>query len=221
MTKPVTPLDELFGDEKLCEKIRRKLPVLFALAERQASRAGRVGMEVGTLREQILIALLIYKFGEANVDLPKSITEHEVDVYVSGRPLSIKTATARSQGIPAVKVVWTVDWERVKNFVETYKPKCDMLLVIARWGRTGGFYGIPLQAQMEVFETLGEGYLRQSKPGTNPRGVEISPKGVSELLNHRLTKSLMIEWQRPAHLAARELRLAPHMQWLQYWRSGE
>ena len=52
----MTPLYELFDDKPLCEKIQRKLPFLFALAEQQASRARRIGMEVGTLREQILIA---------------------------------------------------------------------------------------------------------------------------------------------------------------------
>ncbi len=216
----MTPLDELFRDEALCEKIRRKLPFLFALAEQQASRAGRVGMEVGTLREQILIALLIYKFGEASVDLDIPITEHEVDVRVLGHPLSIKTVTARSQSVPAVKIVWTVDWEQVKKFAETYEPKCDMLLVIVRWGGTGGFYSIPLQAQWEIFETLGkERYLRLPKRGTNPRGAEISPESVKELLVHPLTKALTIEWQRPTDLAARELRLAPYMRWLQYWQS--
>lgn len=220
MSNPVTPLDELFRDEALCEKIRRKLPFLFALAEQQVSRAGRVGMEVGTLREQILIALLIYKFGETSVDLDIPITEHEVDVCVLGHPLSIKTVTARSQKVPAVKIVWTVDWEQVTRFAETYEPKCDMLLVIVRWGWTGGFYGIPLQAQLEVFEALGkERYLRPPKRGTNPRGVEISSVGVQELLKHPLTKALPIEWQRPTDLAARELRLAPYMRWLQYWQS--
>ena len=220
MNNPVTPLDELFRDEALCEKIRRKLPFLFALAEQQASRAGRVGMEVGTLKEQILIALLIYKFGEASVDLDIPITEHEVDVRVLGHPLSIKTVTTRSQRAPAVKIVWTVDWEQVTKFAETYEPKCDMLLVIVRWGGTGGFYGIPLQAQAEVFKNLGkERYLRLPKGGTNPRGVEISPESVKELLEHPLTKTLTIEWQRPTNLAARELRLAPYTRWLQYWES--
>jgi len=216
----VTPLDELFRDVALCEKIRRKLPFLFALAEQQASRAGRVGMEVGTLREQILIALLIYKFGEASVDLDIPITEHEIDVRVLGHPLSIKTVTAGSQKVPAVKIIWTVDWEQVTRFAETYEPKCDMLLVIVCWGGTGGFYGIPLQAQAEVFEALGkERYLRRPKRGTNPRGVEISPVGVQGLLKHPLTKALPIEWQRPTDLAAKELRLAPYMRWLQYWQS--
>lgn len=58
---------ELLNDERICEKICQRLPYLFALAELEASRAGRVGMEIGTLREQILIALLIYKFGEEEV----------------------------------------------------------------------------------------------------------------------------------------------------------
>jgi hypothetical protein len=115
MNNPMTPLEELFRDVKLCEKIRRKLPFLFALAEQKVSRAGKAGMEVGTLREQILIALLIYKFGEARVDLDIPITEHEIDVRVSGYPLSIKTVTAGSRKAPTVKISWTVDWDKVTN----------------------------------------------------------------------------------------------------------
>jgi hypothetical protein len=214
-----TPLDELFRDKSLCEKIRRKLPLLFALAEQQASRAGRVGMEIGTLREQILVALFIYKFGEENVDLDIPIAEHEVDVRVLGYPLSIKTTAVQSQRAPAMKIAWTVDWEKVKEFVKTYEPKCDMLLVIVRWGGIGGFYGIPLQVQKEVFEHLGkEKYLRVPKQGTNPRGVDISSGAVKELLEHALTKALTIEWRRPTDLTARELRLAPYKRWLQYWQ---
>jgi hypothetical protein len=218
--KPMdSPLDELFGDERLCEKIRLKLPFLFDLAEQQASRGGRVGMEVGTLREQILIALLIYKFGEAKVDLDIPITEHEVDVRVLGHPLSIKTVTAQSQRTPDVKIVWTVDWNKVEEFVRTYEPKYEMLLVIVRWGNMGGFYGIPLQAQREIFEQLGkERYLRIPKPGTNPRGVDISSVAVEALLKHRSTKALTIAWSPPDNLTAEELRLAPYKRWLQYWQ---
>ncbi len=109
---------------------------------------------------------------------------------------------------------------QVTRFVEAYEPKCDMLLVVVRWGGTGGFYGIPLRAKAEVFETLGkERYLRLPKRGTNPRGVEISSEGMEKLLKHRLTKVLEIDWQRPTDLEARELKLAPYMRWLQYWQS--
>jgi len=52
-------LIEIFHDKRLTEKIKEKLPLLFCLAELEASRAGKIGMEVGSLREKILIALLI------------------------------------------------------------------------------------------------------------------------------------------------------------------
>jgi hypothetical protein len=58
---------EIFEDEVLRERIRNKLPHLFSIAELESSRAGKIGMEVGSIREKILIALLIYKFGERNV----------------------------------------------------------------------------------------------------------------------------------------------------------
>jgi len=216
----MTPLYELFDDKTLCEKIQRKLPFLFALAEQQAFRAGRIGMEVGTLREQILIALLIYKFGESNVNLNIPIIEHEIDVQLKGCPLSIKTITTKLKKIPSIKIVWTVDWEQVKRFTENYKPKCDMLLVVVRWGKEGGLYGIPLQAQQDIFENLGkELYLKVPKRGTNPRGVEISSLAIAKLIEHHLTRFLPINWQRPSELDLREALLAPYKRWLHYWQS--
>jgi len=68
-------LIEIFQDEKLVEKIRKKLPYLFQLAELETSRAGKPGMEVGSLREKIIVALLIYKFGQSNIQTEIPITE--------------------------------------------------------------------------------------------------------------------------------------------------
>jgi hypothetical protein len=62
-------LIEIFEDGKLVEKIKRRLPYLFQLAELESSRAGKIGMEVGSVREKIIVALLIYKFGEPEVDV--------------------------------------------------------------------------------------------------------------------------------------------------------
>jgi hypothetical protein len=64
----------MFEDEKLIEKIKTRLPYLFQVAELESSRAGKIGMEVGSLREKIIIALLIYKFGEENVETEIPIT---------------------------------------------------------------------------------------------------------------------------------------------------
>ena len=116
-------LAEIFKDRKLVNKIKNKLPYLFQLAELESSRAGKVGMEVGSLRERIVIALLIYKFGEKNVETEIPITEPEVDVKLFGEPISIKTITGK--GFSGVKLIWTVDAQKAglsKNSVNFIFP---------------------------------------------------------------------------------------------------
>ena len=100
-------LVEIFEDETLIGKIKKKLPYFFQLAELESSRAGKIGMQVGSLREKIIIALLIYKFGENNVKTDIPITEMEVDVELFGQPISIKTISNRA--FSGVKLIWTVD----------------------------------------------------------------------------------------------------------------
>jgi len=112
----LSKLIEIFEDEKLVKRIKNKLPYLFQLAELESSRAGKVGMEVGSLREKIIIALLIYKFGEENVETEISITEPEVDVKLFGKPISIKTITGKS--LSGVKLIWTVDAQKAREFRE-------------------------------------------------------------------------------------------------------
>jgi len=167
-------------------------------------------MEVGRLREQILIALLIYKFGERDVNVNLPPTEPEVDALVRGRPVSIKTITGRS----GIKIVWTVDWQKVEEFCRQFKPRCDILLAQVNWGKEGGLFLIPLEAQMEVFSRLGkERYLRVPKRGTNPRGIEISGEVLRELLSHESTRRIPIKWEkRPIE------PLEPYKRWLDYWR---
>jgi len=204
-------LVEIFEDEKLMEKIKSKLPYLFQLAELETSRAGKIGMEVGSLRERIIIALLIYKFGEANVETKIPITEPEVDVKLFGKSISIKTITGK--GFSGIKLIWTVDAQKAKEFREKYYPKCDILLVQINWGSDGGFYYIPLEAQREVFNKMGRSrYIKLPKLGTNPRGVEISKDALLTLINHSLTRVIKINWQK------KEVKYNPYKKWVDYWR---
>lgn len=83
-------LIEIFKDEKIVERIKRRLPYLFQLAELESSRAGKTGMEVGSVREKIIVALLIFKFGESNVETEIPITEPEVDARLFGIPVSLR-----------------------------------------------------------------------------------------------------------------------------------
>ncbi len=204
-------LAEIFKDTKLVNRIRSKLPYLFQLAELESSRAGKVGMEVGSLRERIIIALLIYKFGEKNVETKIPITEPEVDVKLFGKPISIKTITGK--GFSGVKLICTVDAQKAREFRENYYPTCDMVLVQINWGDEGGFYYIPVEAQREVFDIFGrEGYIKLPKPGTNPRGVEITKEALTALVNHNLTKIIRINWLKT------KIDYNPYKRWVDYWR---
>lgn len=45
-------LIEIFEDEKLVEKAKKRLPYLFQLAELESSRAGKIGMQVRSAPEE-------------------------------------------------------------------------------------------------------------------------------------------------------------------------
>ncbi len=204
---------EIFEDEKLVEKVEKRLPYLFQLAELESSRAGKTGMEVGSVRERIIVALLIYKFGEANVETEIPITEPEVDAKLFGEPVSIKTITGRSLG--GVKLIWTVDAQRAKEFRENYYPRCDILLVQINWNDFVGFYYIPLEVQRRLFDKIGrQNYIKLPKPGTNPRGVEITKEALSTLVADIRSKRIEINWRRT------KVDFNPYRRWVDLWREG-
>lgn len=202
---------EIFEDQSLVEKIKRRLPYLFQLAEIESSRAGKTGMEVGSVRERIIVALLIYKFGEANVETEIPITEPEVDVKLYGEPISIKTVTGT--GLGGVKLIWTVDAQKANEFRKQYRPSCDMLLVQINWNNNGGFYYIPLEVQSRIFWQLGrDNYIKLPKPGTNPRGVEITKDALSKLAYDSMSKRIEISWQR------RTIEFNSYKRWVDLWQ---
>lgn len=206
-----SPLIEIFEDTKLVEKIKTRLPYLFQLAELESSRAGKTGMEVGSVRERVIVALLIYKFGEENVETEIPITEPEVDVKLFGEPVSIKTIT--SKGFGGVKIVWTVDAEKSIEFREGYYPHCDILLVQINWNDVGGFYYVPLKVQKSFFDKIGrQNYIKLPKVGTNPRGVEFTKEALLSLVGDSECKNIVINWQR------RKIDFNPYKRWVDLWR---
>ncbi len=198
-------------DAKVLNRIKNRLPYLFQLAELESSRAGKIGMEVGSLRERIIVALLIYKFGEANVETEIPITEPEVDVRLFGKPISIKTITGK--GFSGVKLIWTADAQKAREFRDNYHPECDILLIQINRSNKGGFYYIPVEAQRKLFNKIGRNkYIKFPKLGTNPRGVEISKDALTALVNHNLTKTIEINWQKT------KVDYNPYKRWVDYWR---
>lgn len=204
-------LTEIFQDEELITKIQKKLPHLFSLAELESSRAGKIGMQVGSLRENVIIALLIYKFRGENVQTEIPITEPEVGVRLFGQPVSIKTITGTR--LSGVKLIWTVDAPKAQEFRENYYPRCDILLVQVNWDAKGRFYYLPLEVQRRVFNTVGKaGYIKLPKPGTNPRGVEITKEALEAIAAAKESKAIEIYWQRA------KIDYNPYRRWVDYWR---
>ena len=201
-------IKEIFADSKLVLRIKDKLPKLFHIAELESARAGKIGMEVGSLRERVIVALLIYKF-VSSVDTKLQNTEPEADVKLDGRKISVKTIT----GDGGVKAVWTVDAESAQRFINGYMPQCDIILVKINWGSTeGGFYLIPLSVQQEIFKRLGrERYLKMPKAGTNPRGVEFSQDAIRAMTAHRSTLRIQINWKKEAS------EYDTYKRWIDYW----
>lgn len=201
----------IFEDEELKARIQRKLPYLFNIAELESSRAGKIGMQVGSLRENVIIALLIYKFGEQNVETEIPITEPEVDVRLFGQPVSIKTITGK--GFSGVKLIWTVDAQKARQFRQNYYPRCDTLFVQVSWGGKGRLYYLPLEVQTKVFNAIGRAaYIKLPKPGTNPRGVEITKEALEAVVTDKESKATEIHWQRT------EIDYDPYQRWVDHWR---
>lgn len=205
-----SPLIEIFEDKNLVDKIQRRLPYLFQLAELESSRAGKTGMEVGSVRERIMVALIIYKFGEANVETEIPITEPEIDVKLFGRPVSIKTITGKS--FSGVKLIWTVDPQKAEEFRENYHPHCDIILVQINWNGIGGFYYIPIDVQNRLFDRIGRhNYIKLPKPGTNPRGVEITKEALWSLVRDSESRGISINWQRS------KIEFNSYKRWVDLW----
>lgn len=204
-------LVEIFHDEGLRTRIQRKMPLLFQIAELESSRAGKIGMQVGSLRENVVIALLIYKFGEQNVETAVPITESEVDLRLFGQPISIKTITGK--GFSGVKLIWTVDAQKAQQFRQNYYPQCDSLFIRVNWSGKGGFYYLPLEVQRRVFDAMGRtAYVKLPKAGTNPRGVEITKAALAAICADKDSKAIEIRWQK------RAIDYDPYQRWVDHWR---
>ncbi len=203
-------LSELFSDPVIVNKIQNKLPQLFQMAELETQRAGRVGMEVGSLRERIIVALLIYKFGENNVETEIPITEPEVDVKLFGQPISIKTKTGKS--LSGVKLNWTVDAKNSLEFRSNYSPLCDMLFAQIVWNQHGRLFYFPKHVQQKVLLTMKrENYIKLPTKGTNPRGIEITSKALAELIKNDDIMKIDIFWKKE------EIKFNTFRRWIDLW----
>ncbi len=206
--------NKLFDDTLIVRRVKNKLPRLFQLAELESSRNGKIGMEIGSVRERILIALLMYKFGIdiVNPDIP--ITAPEIDVIVNEEPLSIKTTTTTNGRWSSFKLIWTVDSQKALEFKNSYLPSCDMMVAKIYWGGEGKLFLFSKNSQCEILQSTGrDRYIKLPKENTNSRGVEITKEALELLEAHEDTKSISINFSRQP-IDYREV----YTKWLDAWR---
>ncbi|MFQ6067523.1 MAG: ThaI family type II restriction endonuclease [bacterium] len=99
----------------------------------------------------------------------------------------------------------------VGSLRESYYPHCDILLLQINWNVGGGFYYMPLEAQERLFKRIGrEEYIKLPKPGTNPRGVEISKNALSHLVEDEKIRVIGITWRRS------KIDYNPYKRWVDY-----
>lgn len=206
---------KLFDDSLIVKRIKNRLPKLFQLAELESSRNGKIGMEIGSVRERILIALLMFKYGIDIVDPDIPITAPEIDVIVADQPLSIKTVTVSKNGRwSSIKLIWTVDHQKALEFKNNYEPSCDMMVAKICWGGKGKLLLFPKSAQQDVLESIGrDNYIKLPKENTNARGVEINAEALKQLELHPATRSIDINFARQK-MDYREV----YTKWLDAWR---
>jgi len=64
-----------------------------------------------------------------------------------------------------------------------------------------------------LFDKIGrQSYIKHPKPGTKPRGVEITMEAISSLVKNRESKRIEINWQRT------KIEFNTYKRWVDLWR---
>ena len=59
-----------------------------------------------------------------------------------------------------------------------------------------------------------EKYIKLPKPGTNPRGVEITKEALETLVEDKESRAIEIYWQKA------KIDYNPYRRWVDYWEEG-
>jgi hypothetical protein len=197
-------LSQLFTDPKYTAIIQQRLPPAFQTVEDELKGNPAVGL----LREQVILGMLIAFLGESHIQLAGSGVNPDVDCFVDSEPLSIKTVSLSG----GIRLKWTSNAVKAKEFMESYQPKGHMLVIRVIWGATGTMRLIPLNLQKQVFNQIGLTRYLEYRGATNTRGVNLSTEAEAMLIRSPQGLSLVISWQKSTAV------VNPIDKWIDYWR---
>ncbi len=195
---------QLLTNSRYIEVIQRKLPPAFQSVEDELKGNPAVGL----LREQVILGMLIAFLGEANVKLIQGGVNPDIDCYVGSEPLSIKTVSLSA----GIRLKWTSNAVKAREFMNSYKPISDLLVIRIAWGKTGVLRFIPLNVQQHLFGQIGVDRYLDYRSATNTRGVNLSLEAERALNQHSQSVSLAILWKKSKAIGN------PVDKWTDYWR---
>lgn len=108
-----------------------KLAKLYQASQQENTRNGQLTTEVGSSREKDLVAFLKY-----NQDLKVKYNidnKDEADCKIKGRKTSIKHISSNRIGPNGLKIKWTSNKEKQKEFINDFTFTCDLLLVFVKF----------------------------------------------------------------------------------------
>lgn len=200
-------IKQLLTSPRYLKIIQQNLPSAFQTVEDELKGNPAVGL----LREQVILGMLVAFLGEEKVELVPSGVNPDIDCYVDSKPLSIKTVSSSS----GIRLKWTSNAVKAKEFIDSYKPTSDLLVVRIIWRELGGILFIPLDIQQHVFSQIGVTRYLDYRGTTNTRGVNLSPEAERAFYRHPRMVNLPILWKRT------EETINPISKWIDYWREKD
>lgn len=189
---------DLFSSDDFKEYMQKFWPKFVAIANAMSTHNGRIGQEVGKLRERALIYLLYRFLGEDIDECPiddsdVGVHEKEKDVSIFDRDVSIKTLTGKNGKYSPLKLSWVDDQDKAKEFIDNFKPTCDLLVACIDWGNVANIYYIDCETQTTVLDSLpSDKRLVLAKGYT--KGTRLHSQAWLEMLQHENTLKLPINW---------------------------
>lgn len=197
-------ISQLLTNPVYSKIIQEKLPPAFQTVECELKGNPAVGL----LREQVILGMLIAFLGEDKIKLVDSGVNPDIDCYCDSEPLSIKTVS----GSGGIRMKWTSNAVKAKQFMDSHKPTGNLLIVRIIWDEYGSMRFIPLDVQQDTFNRLGIKQYLDYRGSTNTRGVNLSPKAEQAINSHSNCVSLPILWSRSKSV------VNPIDKWTDYWR---
>ncbi len=166
-----------------------KLAKLYQSSQQEHTKNNGLSTEIGTSREKDLVALL-----KTNPDLRVDYdidNKGEADCIIKDRKISIKHISNKKIGQSGLKIKWTSNEKKQKEFIKSFRFTCSMLIVFVRFE---DLTKVTLEFIFISKKTLQEQYKESKKSGEkvfkaikgNSRGIEFEKSFFNKMMDNKM-----------------------------------